>query len=158
MAENLLSRFVSWLDCWVLVHSILYFLFNEIIIISLNSVFLSALFVPPPNFFFCRVFLSSWYMACTTRRWVCSVSQGWLSEWEKWQVSDGSSPTGYRFFFSLFLFLHMGVPLPFMLGLTYMHPGLPLTTDTQSKELVIPQAHWPIFHCLFKFLNSQPSI
>ncbi len=55
-------------------------------------------------------------------------------------------------------FLHMSVPLPFMLGLTYMHPGPPLNTDTRSKEPVIPQAHWPIFHCLFKFLNSWSSI
>lgn len=59
---------------------------------------------------------------------------------------------------SFFLFFHMSVPLPFMLGLTYMHPVPPLNTDTRSKEPVIPQPHWPIFHCLFKFLNSWSSI
>lgn len=88
---------------------------------------------------------------CLKADWVSERNDKFLMAPHQWD----------RFFFFLTpppTPLHMGVPLPFMLGLTYMHPGLPLTTDTQSKERVIPQAHWPIFHCLFKFLNSQPSI
>lgn len=54
------------------------------------------------------------------------VSQGWQSEWEKWQVS-------YLDNWGTKLAFHTSVLLPFMLGLAYMHPSLPLNTDTLNK-------------------------
>lgn len=54
------------------------------------------------------------------------VSQGWQSEWEKWQVS-------YLDNWGTKLAFHTSVLLPFMLGLAYMHPSLPLNTDTRNK-------------------------
>lgn len=54
------------------------------------------------------------------------VSQGWQSEWEKWQVS-------YLDNWGTKLAFHMSVLLPFMLGLAYMHPSLPLNTATPSR-------------------------
>lgn len=49
------------------------------------------------------------------------VAQGWQSEWEKWQVSYLDN-RGTKLAF------HLSVLLPFMLGLTYMHPSLLLKT------------------------------
>lgn len=54
------------------------------------------------------------------------VSQGWQSEWEKWQVS-------YLDNWGTKLAFRTSVLLPFMLGLAYMHPSFPLNTGSLRK-------------------------
>lgn len=97
---------------------------------SLFQVFLLlkwlALTAFPLHFISQGLFIFLIYGVYNTEVSLLGVSQGWQSEWEKWQVS-------YLDNWGTKLVFHMSVLLPFMLGLAYMHPSLPLNTDTLNK-------------------------
>lgn len=85
-----------------------------------------ALTAFPLHFILQALFIFLIYGVYNTEVSQLGVAQGWQSEWEKWQVS-------YLDNWGTKLAFHMRVLPPFMLGLAYMHPSLPLNTDIQNK-------------------------